>query len=147
MSAVQGEQGNWRIRSSPGLWAFPCSWNPTVAPKLNQSPETLPLTSPATTLSSNHQPCGCSQGRMFCHQQVCLFVGWPRVSLPAPSSSTVRDPNPSREPGTAGQQRHPRSEEKRALQREAMKMERSSIDPRIGEPVPTLGCNLGSSSF
>ena len=145
MSAVQGEQGNWSIRSSPGHWAFPCSWNPTVVPELNQSPEMLPLTF-ATTLSSNHQAWGCSQGRMFCHQQVCLFLGWPRVSLPAPSSSTIRDPSPSREhqlwePGTAGEQRDPRSEEKRSLQREAMRMERSSINPRTGEPVPALGCN------
>jgi len=41
----------------------------------------------------------------------------------------------------AGQQRDPRSEEERALQREAMSLERSSIDPGRGEPVPTLEGN------
>ena len=144
MSAVQGEQGNLRILSSPGHWAFPRSWNPTVAPRLNQSPRTLPVTSPATILSLNHQACGCSQGRMFCHRQLCLFPGRPRVSLPTPSSSIIREPSPSRghrlwEPGMVGQQRDPRSEEERALQREAMRMERSSTNPGEGSQSPLWG--------
>lgn len=83
-------------------------------------------------------------GKNVLHRQLCLFHGRPRVSLPTPSSSIIREPSPSRghrlwKPGMVGQQRDPRSEEERALQREAMRMERSSTNPGEGSQSPLWG--------
>lgn len=91
VSCLQGAGGTWG--SSPGHQKHPQQCESHCGSHMDGSSQALPVDSPTTVLSANHQACGCSQGGMFCQWQLCLFPSRPRVSLPAPASSTIRDPS------------------------------------------------------